>query len=211
MSTLNTSLIRLERRVSGEPIILRAWNYGERVIALALLLVLLPMMLITGLVILLLCRRWPIVKHTRIGRFGEPFGMVKLRTMWGAASLDEPPEGIKPVDDPRVSSRFARLCRRYSIDELPQLLHVISGKMAFVGPRPLTRHELDRHYGDSAGEILRATPGLTGLWQVKGRSRLSYNQRRRLDIFLVRHLSIRLRADILWRTIPQVITGRDSW
>jgi lipopolysaccharide/colanic/teichoic acid biosynthesis glycosyltransferase len=185
--------------------------YGERLLALALFLILLPLMVVAGLIIFLLSRRPPIVKHTRIGQFGKPFGMIKLRTMWSGPAFDEPPEGIKPVDDPRVSSRFARFCRRFSTDELPQLLHVISGKMTFVGPRPLTRCELDRYYGDSADEVLRATPGLTGLWQVKGRSRLSYPQRRRLDLFLVRHPMIRLRAEILWRTIPQVIAGRDSW
>jgi lipopolysaccharide/colanic/teichoic acid biosynthesis glycosyltransferase len=159
----------------------------------------------------MLCRKWPIVKHARIGQFGEPFGMMKLRTMWGGPAVDESLEGIKPADDPRVTSRFARLCRRYSVDELPQLLHVISGKMSFVGPRPLTQRELDRYYGGSAGEVLRALPGLTGLWQVKGRSRLSYRQRRRLDLFLVRHSTIGLRAVILWRTVPQVLAGRDSW
>jgi exopolysaccharide production protein ExoY len=211
LSTLNTSLIRLEARVPGESGLLRAWTSGERLLALALLLALLPLMVLAALIILVLCRRTPIVKHTRIGQFGEPFGMIKLRTMWGGPALDELPEGIKPADDPRVTSRFARLCRRYSIDELPQLLHVISGRMAFVGPRPLTRRELERYYGHSAEEVLRALPGLTGLWLVKGRSRLSYRQRRRLDLFLVGHPSIRLRTEILWRTIPQVIAGRDSW
>jgi lipopolysaccharide/colanic/teichoic acid biosynthesis glycosyltransferase len=179
--------------------------------ALGLFLILLPLMAAAALITLILCGKWPIVKHTRIGQFGEPFGMLKLRTMWGGPEVDAPFEGIKPADDPRVSSRFARFCRRSSVDELPQLLHVISGKMSFVGPRPLTQRELERYYGSSAAEVLRALPGLTGLWQVKGRSRLSYRQRRRLDLFLVRHSTIRLRAAILWRTVPQVLAGKDSW
>lgn len=211
MSTLNPSLIRLEARASGTPLLLRAWTYGERLAALLLFLILLPLIAAAALLILLLCRKWPIVKHTRIGQFGEPFGMLKLRTMWGGAQVEERFEGLKPADDPRVSSRFARLCRRYSVDELPQLLHVASGRMSFVGPRPLTQRELDLHYGAATAEVLRVPPGLTGLWQVKGRSRLSYLQRRRLDLFLVRHETLRLRAAILWSTFPQVLAGKNSW
>jgi lipopolysaccharide/colanic/teichoic acid biosynthesis glycosyltransferase len=137
--------------------------------------------------------------------------MLKFRTMWGRQPDDESWEGAKPYDDPRVSSRFARFCRRYSIDELPQLVHVISGKMAFVGPRPLTRRELEHYYAEDTFEILTVRPGLTGLWQVTGRSRLTYQQRRRLDLFLVRHQLVRLYAGILLRTIPQVITGKNAW
>lgn len=131
--------------------------------------------------------------------------------MWGDCLNEEPLEGTKPFADPRVTSRFARLCRRHSIDELPQLVHVISGKMALVGPRPLTRRELDRYYGEDAAEMVCARPGMTGLWQVMGRSRLTYRQRRRLDLFLVRHPSVGLELWVLLRTIPNVITGRNAW
>lgn len=197
-----------------EPIItipFRLWNCGERCAALVFLILVFPLLIISSAIIVALARRWPIVRHTRVGRFGEPFGMLKLRTMWGDHADEEPAEGMKPVDDPRVSSRFARLCRRYSIDEIPQLVHVISGRMATVGPRPLTRGELDRYYGEDAEEILTVRPGLTGLWQVMGRSRLTYPQRRRLDLFLVRHPLVRLHAGILLRTIPQVFSGKNSW
>ena len=80
-----------------------------------------------------------------------------------------------------------------------------------VGPRPLTRSELEAHYQDDTGEILMVRPGLTGLWQVMGRSRLTYRQRRRLDLFLVRNQSPRLYLHILLWTIPQVFTGKNSW
>jgi lipopolysaccharide/colanic/teichoic acid biosynthesis glycosyltransferase len=156
--------------------------------------------MVIGAIIIVLARRPPIVTH-----------MLKLRTMWGEHADKEPGEGIKPFDDPRVSSRFARFCRRYSVDEIPQLVHVVSGRMALVGPRPLTRGELDRHYADHAAEVLTVRPGLTGLWQVLGRSRLTYSQRLRLDLFLVRHPQVRLQAGILLRTIPQVFSGRNSW
>jgi lipopolysaccharide/colanic/teichoic acid biosynthesis glycosyltransferase len=117
----------------------------------------------------------------------------------------------KSIDDPRVTSRFAAVCRRYSIDELPQLWQVFRGEMALVGPRPLTRSELDDHYGADAAELLRRKPGLTGLWQVKGRSRLTYDQRRRLDLFMIRRWSLPLYTRILIATVPCVVAGKDAW
>ena len=117
---------------------------------------------------------------------------------------------IKRPDDPRVSSRFAAFCRRYSIDELPQLCHVVRGDLSLVGPRPMTQEELLTHYGLAAREVLRVKPGLTGLWQIRGRSSLNYRQRRRFDLFLVRKWSIRMYLGILLATIPRVLTGRDA-
>ncbi|HEX6547062.1 MAG TPA: sugar transferase, partial [Bryobacteraceae bacterium] len=117
----------------------------------------------------------------------------------------------KPSDDPRVTSRFARICRRYSIDELPQLWQVVNGEMALVAPRPLTRNELDLYYGEDARELLTRKPGISGLWQVSGRSRLTYSQRRRLDLFMIRRWSFRLYLRILVVTVPKVLAGKDAW
>ena len=103
------------------------------------------------------------------------------------------------------------MCRRFSLDELPQLAHVVAGQMSLVGPRPITRVELAKHYGSSADEVMSLLPGMTGLWQVLGRDRLSYARRRRLDLFLVRHFSTRLYFLILLRTIPSVLLGRNAW
>jgi lipopolysaccharide/colanic/teichoic acid biosynthesis glycosyltransferase len=83
--------------------------------------------------------------------------------------------------------------------------------MSFVGPRPLTQTELNIHYGLSAGTVLSAKPGLTGLWQVMGRNRLSYPQRLRLDLFLVKKRCFGLYFGIVARTIPLVVLGKDSW
>jgi lipopolysaccharide/colanic/teichoic acid biosynthesis glycosyltransferase len=83
--------------------------------------------------------------------------------------------------------------------------------MALVGPRPITRSELDLHYGSAAAEVLAVRPGLTGLWQVMGRSHLGFQQRRRLDLYLVRHWSLRLYAAILLRTAPAVLAGKNAW
>jgi exopolysaccharide production protein ExoY len=125
--------------------------------------------------------------------------------------VDESGPNQKSFADPRITSAFARFCRRFSIDELPQLIHVVRGEMSLVAPRPLTNRELDQHYGPDADEILSVKPGITGLWQVAGRSRLTYHERRELDLFLVRNRSLRLHFTILLRTIPAVLTGKDGW
>ena len=117
----------------------------------------------------------------------------------------------KCANDPRVTSRFAAICRHHSIDELPQLWNVLRGEMAFIGPRPLTRSELADYYAGDAAELLTRKPGLSGLWQIRGRSRLSYRQRRRLDLFLIRQWSVRLYARILIATIPCVLFGKNAW
>jgi undecaprenyl-phosphate galactose phosphotransferase len=82
--------------------------------------------------------------------------------------------------------------------------------MSFVGPRPITREELDEHYGADAPVVLSLRPGLTGAWQVWGRSRLTYAQRKRLDLWLVRSMSPSLYLHILWLSVPQVLHGHDA-
>ncbi len=182
---------------------------------------LLPLLAAIGLAIVILSRRVPLVAHRRLGRGGRSFWMLKFRTMWpmhGAQRSrglieklqDNPVPEVKGAD-PRVTSRFAAFCRKYSIDELPQLWHVATGEMSFVGPRPVTSAEWEKHYGDSAAEVLRLKPGLSGLWQTRGRNRLTYRQRRRLDIFLARHYCLILYLRILGTTVPRVFAGRDAW
>jgi lipopolysaccharide/colanic/teichoic acid biosynthesis glycosyltransferase len=199
----------------------KVMGWGERLGAMLLLVLLSPILCLTGLFIFALSRRTPLVAHHRLGQSGRPFWTLKFRTMWPAASrsetrlveriVEEPGTEIKEQSDPRVTSRIARFCRRSSIDELPQLINVAAGTMSLVGPRPLTRDEFRKHYGADAPEVLSVKPGITGLWQVAGRSRLTYAQRRRLDLFLVRNRSARLYFTILARTLPAVVTGRDAW
>jgi lipopolysaccharide/colanic/teichoic acid biosynthesis glycosyltransferase len=179
------------------------------------------MLLVTALAILILSRGSPLVAHLRLGRYGTPFRTLKFRTMWPAERCgrltllecigDVAGPNLKSADDPRVTSAFARFCRRFSIDELPQLANVVRGDMSLVGPRPLTAAELREHYSSAIDEVLSVKPGITGLWQVMGRSRLTYERRRRLDLFLVRRWSARLYVAILLRTIPEVLRGRDAW
>jgi lipopolysaccharide/colanic/teichoic acid biosynthesis glycosyltransferase len=202
------------------------WNWQavvlcERAAAAILLLLALPLLVFCARVICLMSRRTPLIAHRRVGWRGAPLWMLKLRTMWEGEGprtagwierIDDVrgPE-LKCASDSRVTSRFARFCRRHSIDELPQLWHVIAGEMSLVGPRPITQPELNRHYGAHANEILQVKPGLAGLWQVSGRNRLTYDERRRLDLRLVRELSIPLYCGILLRTLPEVLRGKNSW
>jgi exopolysaccharide production protein ExoY len=193
----------------------------DRLLAAILLLLAVPVICLTAIIILCLSSRTPLVAHLRVGRRGRPFWMLKFRTMWGPGTTYAPGRFIEQVangdpeskeaGDARVSSWFARLCRKFSVDELPQLAHVVAGQMSLVGPRPITHAELVKHYGSSAEQVTEILPGMTGLWQVMGRNRLSYPSRRRLDVFLVRHFSTRLYFLILLRTIPSVLFGRNAW
>jgi exopolysaccharide production protein ExoY len=194
----------------------------ERLGAALALLALSPFLLAIALVTASLSGDSPLVGHRRLGCGGRPFWVLKLRTMWRPGGrtprrfalieyiADEAGPAEKRVCDGRVSSGFARFCRRHSIDELPQLIHVARGEMSLVGPRPITVSEWRLHYR-SAGEVLEVKPGLSGLWQVNGRSRLSYEQRRNLDLAMVRNRSVKLYFRILLWTLPEVWSGRNAW
>jgi exopolysaccharide production protein ExoY len=198
------------------------WAYLlERLGALIMLVVLGPFMLMVAMAICVLSRRGPLVRHTRVGWQGRPLRMLKLRTMWERSGtrtgfcLVEDVAGCAPaakqIRDNRVNSRFAALCRRYSLDELPQLCHVVRGEMSLVGPRPITRAELEEHYSDCMEEVLSLRPGMTGLWQIMGRNNLTYATRRRLDLILVRNASIPLYLRVLLQSIPSVLNGRGAF
>jgi lipopolysaccharide/colanic/teichoic acid biosynthesis glycosyltransferase len=192
--------------------------YGiEPFIAAAALFLLTPVVLTIAITVAILSRRSPLVSHTRVGWHGEPLPMLKFRTMWtGGESLcggwliedvsDRVPTS-KNAGDPRVTSRFAAFCRRFSLDELPQFYHVACGEMSLVGPRPITLAELETWYGDCADEVVSLRPGMTGLWQITGRNALSYEERKRLDLLLVREASPGLYFSILLRSVPKVLIG----
>jgi exopolysaccharide production protein ExoY len=210
----------IERDSFGGPI-----ETAERVAAAILVLVFSPLLLCVAAVTIALSGRSPLIAHRRVGRYGSELWVLKFRTMWTerrrCAALrellsieridDEYGPELKGCGDTRVGSRFARFCRRHSLDELPQLLHVLFGEMSLVGPRPVTRRELDRIFGPSQGEILRVKPGLAGLWQVSGRNRLRLDERRGLDLECARRRSPGFYLWILARTIPEVLAGGDTW
>jgi lipopolysaccharide/colanic/teichoic acid biosynthesis glycosyltransferase len=199
------------------------WSFVERLLAGGVLIGLLPVLAAVLFAVAVASRRSPFIAHRRVGRYGEDFWMLKVRTMWDRTqpSSPEAPSWIeylgdthvpafKGARDPRVTSRLALFTRRFSVDELPQLVHVLSGRMRLVGPRPVTRQEWNEYYGVSATEVLSVSPGMTGLWQVMGRNRLTYPQRRRLDLFYVRHRTSQLDLLLLLRTPVRVLSGRDA-
>jgi exopolysaccharide production protein ExoY len=193
----------------------------EPLIAAVALVVAAPLVFFVAVVTAFLARQGPLVRHRRVGWRGRDLDMLKFRTMWDRTPRWRPMLEVENVSDaiphskdgadPRVTSRFAALCRRFSLDELPQLYHIARGEMSFVGPRPITAAEMKEHYGASAGTVTSLRPGLTGLWQSMGRSSLSYSNRRRLDLWFVRHASPRLYFRILTRTIPRVVRGHDAY
>jgi exopolysaccharide production protein ExoY len=208
--------------VRDRALIWKAVGFAERCTAALILLLVFPLLIFAAIVVVVISRRSPLVAHRRVGQGGRLLWVLKLRTMWkgdssGRAlwvhrlSASEAPVLPPNVKNARVTSRFAAFCRRYSLDELPQLWHVVRGEMSLVGPRPLTREELDTYYGTDAARVLFAKPGLTGLWQIRGRSRLTYAQRRRFDLFLIRKWSVPLYLQILLVSLPRVLAGKDAW
>ncbi len=156
-------------------------------------------------------------RQERVGRYGESFTMTKLRTMVvGAhkmkAGLEDQNEADGPLfkmeDDPRIT-RVGRFLRKYSIDELPQLVAVIRGEMSMVGPRPALLEEVEE-WDPSVRERLRVLPGLTGLWQVSGRSSTSFEQYKRLDLYYVDNWSLAHDLRICIRTIGAVVSRRGA-
>jgi exopolysaccharide production protein ExoY len=209
-------------RVRAVPIATNFLYALEPMAAALCLICLSPFLLTMAVVIRLLSGASPLVAHRRVGRYGKTLWVYKFRSMWpsggyahGSASFieriadDEPKPKLGP--DPRVTSRFASFCRRHSIDELPQLALVAAGQMSIVGPRPITRFELHQYYDSDATEVLSVKPGLTGLWQIRGRSRLTYRQRKRFDLFLVRRYSVGLYLRIVARTVPDLLFAKDAW
>jgi exopolysaccharide production protein ExoY len=193
----------------------------ERVAAALLLLASLPAIAFCAAAIRVLSGRSPFIAHRRVGWRGSELWMLKLRTMWDHGTraptgawieriADDCGPALKAPSDARVPHPFARFCRRHSLDELPQLLHVVRGEMSLVGPRPLTAFEIRAHYESDAAEILALKPGIAGLWQTSGRNRLTYEQRRRLDLEFVRSRSLAMYARILLRTVPEVWRGGNT-
>lgn len=209
--------------VRDQPLFWRIIGILERIAACMLLILLLPLLIFAALTIMLLSRRSPLIAHRRVGHAGRDISVLKLRTMWPSERGEcrfspfvepvsgEPEDDVKRELDPRVTSRFAAFCRKHSIDEYPQLWQVVKGEMTLVGPRPLTAGEVETYYGDRMIEFLSVKPGLTGLWQVRGRSRLKHAQRTRLDLFMIRHWSFSLYLMILAATVPSIVTGKDAW
>jgi exopolysaccharide production protein ExoY len=224
VQSISVGRAALEANIIREkPLFWKAIGVIERLVALLLLALALPGLVLAACITMALSRRSPLIAHRRVGHGGRDIWVLKLRTMWSLARnpchfspfieevVDEFASDVKSQVDSRVTSRFAAFCRKYSIDECPQLWQVISGEMTLVGPRPLTADEIEKYYGTRANEFLSVKPGITGLWQIRGRSRLKHAQRMRLDLFMIRHWSLPLYVKILTATVPSVLAGKDAW
>jgi lipopolysaccharide/colanic/teichoic acid biosynthesis glycosyltransferase len=174
------------------------------------------------IIALLICLESPgpiLFRQIRLGRYGKPFIMYKFRSMRCNAQelqpllmhMNEKQGGaFKIRHDPRMT-RVGRFIRKYSLDELPQLFNVLKGDLSLVGPRAMAPYDVNRF--DKVEYYIRfAVPqGCTGLWQVSGRSNLTFDEWMRLDIYYVENISLGLDLKILLRTIPAILRGDGAY
>jgi lipopolysaccharide/colanic/teichoic acid biosynthesis glycosyltransferase len=209
---------------------LACWEVGLRslffikrvvdiIVSLVALVLLIPLFLMVA-VCILVDDGFPVMyRHKRVGLYGREFYLLKFRTMcreadkMKASLLDqnESPDGVmfKIKKDPRVT-KMGRILRRYSIDETPQFLNVLTGHLSLVGPRPPLPEEVAR-YSLHDRKRLQVKPGLTCLWQVQGRSEIAFEQLVSLDLQYIRSQSIFKDLVIVIKTIPAVLLGRGAY
>ena len=213
------ALVRARGPTPHSPAVGRAFDVT---IALVACFVFAPVMVIVALAVALE-RRGPVIfRHTRIGKDGLRFQVLKFRSMRVdaeqvlAAHLSENPQAAaewtrdhKLRDDPRITA-LGRFLRKSSLDELPQLFNVLAGEMSVVGPRPIVEAEIAR-YGRFFKAYCCVRPGITGIWQVSGRNNVSYRRRVAMDALYARHKSIMLDFRLMVATIPAVVTRKGSY
>jgi exopolysaccharide biosynthesis polyprenyl glycosylphosphotransferase len=196
------------------------------VASLIVLIVGAPFLLAIGLLIKLTSRGPVFFKQKRIGENGGVFSLYKFRTMkpdsddsihreftqnyirgqMGQSSLDEDRNNLyKIVHDPRVTG-VGSFLRKTSLDELPQFINILKGEMTIVGPRPPLEYEYE-HYDEWHKLRLKVRPGLTGLWQVSGRSTVPFHEMVMLDLYYIEHWSLMMDVKIMIRTIPVMLAG----
>ncbi|MEK6282924.1 MAG: sugar transferase [Acidobacteriota bacterium] len=187
-------------------------------VAFILLLLASPVLLVIAVLVKVSSKGPVFFAHRRLGRDGKEFYCLKFRTMIANAEerLRRDPqlrrrfeERFKLEDDPRITPLGA-LLRRTSLDELPQLFHVLRGEMSLVGPRPIVEDELGK-YSIYANKLLSVKPGLSGLWQVCGRSDTTYPQRVMMDMHYIDHRCLRLDLRLLVLTASAVVRKSGAW
>jgi len=188
------------------------------IVALLILIIGFPIWLCIALAIAISSPGGILYKQTRIGFAGRPFKVYKFRSMYKNAdarladlmALNEAQGPLfKIKDDPRITL-IGRFLRHTSFDEIPQLFNVIIGEMSLVGPRPALPHEVAQ-YDELQRERLTVKPGMTGLWQIRGRSDISFDEGVLMDLYYIENWSLRLYFQTLLRTIPVVIFGRGAY
>lgn len=193
--------------------------------SLAILLFFSPLFLLIVFLIRLTSQGNPIFGHERIGRGGKPFMCYKFRTMYVDADApyrlqdllnrrpdlkEEWEKTHKLKSDPRVTP-LGKLLRKTSLDELPQFWNVLKGDLSVVGPRPVVETELKTHFGTKAPLIISVRPGVTGLWQVSGRSNTSYAERVLLDETYIKTQSFLLDLKLILKTVPAVFFSKGAY
>ncbi len=199
-------------RPVGQRLVYRATKRGVDVtVSATLLLLTLPVFAVVALLIKVTSRGPVFFRHKRLGRGGREFGCLKFRTMVVDAEellkrddllRHKFEQDFKIKDDPRIT-RVGRILRKTSLDELPQLWHVLSGGMSLIGPRPIVQPELGK-YSIYGNKLLTVKPGLSGLWQVCGRSDTTYPQRVMMDMHYIDHRSLVLDLRLMVLTLVAV-------
>jgi len=210
-------LLSLDRtRITGIDSVVKA--VMDYTVSLVGLVMLAPLFAFIALLIKLDSPGRAFYRRRVVGLHGQVFDAFKFRTMVedAEASLETYPEMKdeweqtgKIQNDPRIT-RVGKVLRRFSLDELPQLVNVLRGEMSLVGPRMITPSEL-RHFGRWQHNLLTVKPGLTGLWQVSGRSDVPYEERVRLDMYYIRNHTLWLDVKLLVNTVTAVLTGRGAY
>jgi lipopolysaccharide/colanic/teichoic acid biosynthesis glycosyltransferase len=204
----------LQGLLGASPLRLGVKRAIDMVLALVALIVFAPILLVVAVLVATTSRGPVFYKSVRLGRGGEPFSFWKFRTMYNGADRDlesylhmndQSGPVFKIKDDPR-RTRVGSFLRRSSIDELPQLLHVLSGKMSIVGPRPPLPGEVLK-YGVVARQRLLVKPGLTCIWQVSGRSNVDFDTWVQMDLDYIATWSLGSDIKLILRTIPAVLRG----
>jgi exopolysaccharide production protein ExoY len=215
------SVLRLARVGSPVPVGMNGKRIVDIVLALSGIILLAPLLIICFAVTALTSPGPALFKHRRVGFNGKHFNCLKFRTMVTDAPerlrrlLEQDPLAAaewtanrKLRNDPRITA-IGAILRKSSLDELPQLFNVLKGDMSIVGPRPVTDEELER-YSSSISAYLSCRPGITGLWQVSGRSTTSYNKRVACDTFYARNWSMSLDAKIMVVTLPALLVSESA-
>lgn len=187
------------------------------------LLLLAPFYLLIALLIWISSPGKIFYSHERIGRGGIPFRCYKFRTMYADADCrlkdilksnplmhQEWEQTQKLQNDPRVTS-IGKILRKFSLDELPQFWNVLKGDLSVVGPRPVLQIEVDKHFGSKAVKILSVRPGITGIWQVSGRSNTTYAERIVLDERYIDEHDLFFDLLLIAKTIPAIVFSRGAY